>query len=573
MALQPFDMVFANHDRVKLCSVTLGASALAAAGNCVCDAGFEGEFSLDLGELVYCEACIAGKYKSGVGFDSANAWTQWQFCTACGAGKTTLAGAQTVSECVCASGYEKIDEVCTLCDYGKFKSYAGNSDCLSCFAHANTSMLGALDVNTCQCVAGYSPVASPSTYDSTCVACDTTSYKDLDGMFECTPCRVNAQTNGAAVSAVECLCSAGFYDVGGVCVACQKGYYKTDVGNHACVPCAGVASGVETTVGTGHVSEDACVCAVGAGFLPTSTEFADTCTNCPVHTYQNGEANVACNDCSSTQYGAQDGAVTTCVNCPIDSLRVGVNADVTDCYCNMGFAYEATSGTCQACAPGTYKADVSNTACETCNAGKFSDADASILCDSCPEHANSPTGSTSSLACLCNAGYHPVVDACIPCADGYIKNTSGNVPCTPCVEGTFSSDTLVCTSCQQHATTTGDASISIADCQCVAGFQESSTDVNICEQCEAGFYCPGQDLKVQCHTHSMSLPGSEIASACICLEGYYEFSSSNCANCPAGSFCFDNMQYTCPPPSTSPANSATEAACVCNAGYESVAAR
>jgi len=302
-------------------------------------------------------------------------------------------------------------------------------------------------------------------------------------------------------------------------------------------------------------------------------EFVETCTTCPVHTYQNEEADVTCNDCGLTQYGSQDGVLTTCLNCPSNSLRVGTAGDVTDCYCNAGYSYSTDDGQCQACAPGTYKSDVSNSGCETCASGTFQDAYASVLCDPCAVHADSPAGSTSSLACLCNAGYHPVVDACIPCSDGYVKPTSGNTPCTPCAQGSFSSDTLVCTACQDHATTTDMGSTNIADCQCVAGYQESSTDVNICEQCEAGFYCPGQDLKEQCHAHSMSLPGSEIASACVCLGGYYEFSTSNCANCPAGSFCFDNMQYTCPPPSTSPPNSATEAACVCNAGYESVAAR
>ena len=422
---------------------------------------------------------------------------------------------------------------------------------------------GRLDrVSACKCVAGYTAAASASTFDETCEACDTGHFKSSSGMEACTQCRANSATSGGATSAGECLCVAGYYDVSGVCTVCPVGHYKTSLGDEECTPCGSFATGLETTVSTGNVAESACVCAAGAG-----TE-EGVCVQCPVHTQQNTEADVPCVDCSDTEYASAGSSV--CSGCPGNSLRVGTAGVIGDCYCTAGY-YEA-SNVCYQCDAGTFKTSTANEPCANCAAGKYEDQLGSTGCEPCHAFSDSVEASSSETECKCFAGYHPNAGACDACQDGYVKAEAGNTQCVACGAGSYSSNALTCSACQSHSITDASASTSIADCKCVAGYQETAANADVCESCEAGYYCVGQDSTVQCHDDSTSEAGSSAASACVCNAGYWASSTANCANCPRDSFCFGDAKYACPEPGTSPANSHSEDACTCSPGYEGVAA-
>ena len=533
-----------SNDRVTLCDAATGLSAVQAADACVCGPGFGGA------DDASCTACGLGTHKKN---------SEFVGCTNCGSNRLTLAGARDSAECVCAEGFEESSGSCAGCAAGFYKAHVGNDACLPCFEHG-TSAAGSTAVSACVCVAGYTAAASSSTFDGTCEACGTGHFKSSIGMEACTQCRANSETSGAATDASECLCAAGYYEVGGVCTVCPAGHYKTSVGNEECTPCGGFAAGLETTVSTGSEAESACVCAVGAGIE------GGVCAQCPVNTQQNTEADVPCVDCSNTQYAAVGSSV--CSPCPGNSLREGTTGVIGDCYCTEGY-YEA-SNECNQCEAGTFKTSTANEACESCAAGKYEDQPGSTGCEECHLYSYSEVGSTSVAECLCNAGYHPNAGACVACLDGYVKAAAGNTPCVACAAGSYSSNTFSCSSCQDHSTTDDVASTSIADCKCVAGFQETADDVDLCESCSVGFYCPGQDNREQCHDHSTSEAGSSAASACVCNAGYWPSSTANCANCPVGSFCFGDAKYACPAPGSSLPNSHNEAACTCNPGYEGV---
>lgn len=550
-ALETFASVAVSigNDRVTLCDADAGLSAVQAAAACVCGPGFGGA------DNTSCAVCPFGKYKKNPEFVG---------CTSCGLNRLTLPGARDSGDCVCVQGFEDVSGACFACQAGSYKAHVGNDACLPCFDYG-TSAAGSTAVSACECVAGYTAAASASTFDDTCEACDAGHYKSSSGMQACTQCRANSETSGAATSAGECLCVAGYYDVGGVCVVCPKGHYKTSVGNEACTPCGGFGSALETTVNTGSVLQSACVCAVGAGLV------SGECIQCPVNTKQDTEADVPCADCSGTEYASAGSSV--CSACPENSLRVGttgLTGVIGDCYCNAGY-YEA-SNVCYQCDAGTFKTSTANEACESCAEGKYEDQLGSTGCQECHAFSDSAEGSTGAVNCLCNAGYHPNAGACISCVDGYVKAGAGNTACVACPAGSYSSDAQSCHPCQDNANTDGAASTNIADCKCVAGYQETAADADVCESCSVGYYCPGQDSKVQCHHHSTSEAASSAASACVCNAGYWASSNGNCANCPAGSFCFGDAKYACPEPGTSPANSHSEDACTCSPGYESVAA-
>jgi hypothetical protein len=579
-SLNTFDEVFVSHDRVLLCetlsSTYTGITSMKQATHCVCDAGFEGEMIIDEQMPIHCAACIQGKFQSNVGFGNVNETMQWNFCVACASTKTSLAGARTADECVCIAGYEEswdsvlASETCVPCQNGFFKSHVGNDHCLECFPHSTTLVVGTTNVNACLCLPGYSVSESPESFSSMCVECDIFSFKNTTDMTSCTPCHSNSQTNGAAVSEDECLCQAGFFLQNGACVQCVKGFYKTEVSNNACVPCPGFNSGVETTQGTGSVSIDACVCAIGAGFLPESDEFTNTCTHCPANSHQNTEADTNCVFCDATQFAEQNGDFVTCQNCQANSVRMESNGNISDCHCNAGFSFNSATILCEACIPGTYKTEIGNSHCTLCPIGKFQDAYGQVMCDVCHDNAFSLEGSTNIDQCICNAGYHPIADACELCLNGYVKATVGNFACTACEAGKYSTNSLNCVSCPPDSTTVSIASTDISNCLCMPGYEQDNVTLYTCKTCSPNFYCLGQNQTIACHANSTSVAGSTSSSACICNPGFYLSSLANCANCPPNSFCFDNLQYTCPSNSESAANSADESACVCNAGYENI---
>lgn len=315
------------------------ADQVAPAGVCVCAAGY---YYVDASA---CAPCPAGSYNPEPGDQVA--------CTACPAGATTLPGATDIAECLCPAGTsaEAVGEsfACAACAANSYKTYASNTECLSCTAHS-TAPAGATE--PCLCAPGYTRESGA------CGACLDDTVKAEVGDGACTPCP--AHMSVYAHPALECLCDAGaYYDAAG-----------------ACTPC-----GASETSALNSTGAAACVCA--SGFEGT----AGACVACPAgkfsaQTWEGLLLDLACSDCAANT-----------------TSDAGADA----CVCAAGFNLDDVTQSCVPCAAGTAKAGAGNEPCAPCAADKYSLAGATA-CSACPAGATSPPGSPAPENCSCAAG-------------------------------------------------------------------------------------------------------------------------------------------------------------------------
>jgi len=268
----------------------------------------------------------------------------------------------------------------------------------------------------------------------------------------------------------------GFERAGGLCLACGAGAHKPAPGNHACVAC------------------------------PENTFAAPSNTLCS-----------PCFEFSSSSAGSESQSNCTC-NPGYAALALGIP-----------YAGNSAVDQCVACAPGSYKAELRNTACSACAAGFYELSSASTHCDecaadhyvradgacvSCGAHEHAPARSSTSAACTCEAGYARAALAqygfsvthepngdddgdgdadCRACPLGYFRSSEdGDQTCRACPEGHFSpaaastepADCVACSLagyvaltvngsfcrlCTQHANSS-ELSVGIDSCLCDAGY-------------------------------------------------------------------------------------------------------
>ena len=96
-------------------------------------------------------------------------------------------------------------------------------------------------------------------------------------------------------------------------------------------------------------------------------------------------------------------------------------------------------------------------------------------------------------------------------------------------------------------------------------------DAQQCRQCEPNTYC-FLETKYLCPVHSVSSAGSDEASDCVCMAGYYLHADDDgvCVLCEAGYYCpggLTQQRLQCPPNSISPSASSDADMCVCAPGY------
>ena len=407
----------------------------------------------------------------------------------------------------------------------------------------------------------YTIDALASDINSQCQPCDTQGYKVESGMQACTSCPSNSETLiVGSIDVSDCLCSIGYTHDGSNCVPCNQGEFKDAIGNQACYTC----NALETTDATGSVSNAACICDQGA-FLS-----AGNCIACAAGSYKDATGSQSCTPCSETSYAAA--GANSCINCPANShsnyAGFTKTGTIDDCICDAG--YERNGDVCVPCGLGYFKAIHGNAeVCEACDAGQYQDATAQTYCENCVANAVSGQGSTHVDQCLCLAGFTLSGEICEPCANGFIKENSGNEACIACARGKYSTSTTFCEDCVLNSYTASSGSHSISQCECVATFEKVSTGEEFaCEACQAGFYCPGANEKLQCIAHSSSPASSDEASDCKCNSGYYRSDSNACAECPVEHFCVNEAMHHCFVNSDSNTGKSAETECTCNAGYE-----
>lgn len=203
--------------------------------------------------------------------------------------------------------------------------------------------------------------------------------------------------------------------------------------------------------------------------------------------------------------------------------------------CNAG--YVPSSGTCGACAAGTYSTD--GLTCTQCPAGTSSSTTANgIGCSICAKGTYSSAGATSCTSCpsgktTISTGATSSSSCVYPesCCDNLNKTTG-------CTTGIQSVSTQTCKTCASKYGT-GCSTCSITACEgCSAGYFKPS-GASACQLCPKGPYCPGgtATTTTDCPPGtSTQTTGAKSASECVapstCPSGttlYTSYPSNMCA--------------------------------------------
>lgn len=347
-----------------------------------------------------CRACDAGKHQPALSKGS---------CGNCPAGKYSGSGSAS----------------CQICDPGMY-SNEGWSSCAKCAAGkvANSDKSG-------------------------CSACGEGTYSGGEGWVSCAKCDPGyASVNNANGNSQCTKCGAGKYANQGVnklgstlCELCGTNTYAlepgpTDPGNQNCRTCDVVkytqCAGCSPLEGASKCLTHQEFCILDIKYCGVSStnpqchccsgQFLEVgngvrkCLSCPVTRYmdENAHTKDACKTCVEGRYPtSMPGA-----DWPSAVVQVGLGLP------NHG-AIECV---------GTLAA----VSCSGCSVGKYKGNAGSGLCTDCPENSTTlETGSTAN-ACVCNAGYAPMVEQgsgmsqmplkCSACTSGKFKSTHSRAP-------------------------------------------------------------------------------------------------------------------------------------------------
>lgn len=535
---------------------------------------------------------------------------------------------------VCPKGYYApasggVNATCTKCPAGTFSAAVGTmkiETCTACPANTNSNM-GVTLITDCSCNRGYTGPGS-----TLCTACPAGQYKDTQGPAACSFCsRTMYSTTIAAITSAtcslcpantdapvgsgklsSCICNSGYTGSDGMtCNACPAGTFKPANGSAPCSKCApGTYSGAIAAVDSatcvtcpvGSSSDEAsslvthCTCLLG--YTAPSNGLA--CTACPAGMFKPTRGTAACTACASGKYSEGSAAfdISTCLTCPSNTYAPASSGLLTKCTCNAG--YTGADGTaCVACPTGSYKSFTGAGVCTECSAGKYSAEPAAVsqtYCKSCAQYANSPSGSSSISACICQVGYYgPSLGPCVPCergswcalgrrntcsanSDAPAQSTSqssctcnagfsppvADGPCTPCSSNKYKEtwDNATCTTCPANSESERVGSDSHFLCGCKPGYYGPLG--GSCTQCEAGFYC-ARGVKVACPAFTTSIPGSTGATACHAMPSYTCNSGEACNLCPLDRYCPGGPQpnvFACPVGTQAPQGMFSSSSCV-----------
>jgi DNA-binding beta-propeller fold protein YncE len=385
-----------------------------------------------------CIECAAATYKGAPGPAD---------CAQCPSNSTSLAGSQSLADCLCRQGFEMVNGTCLACRAGYFNSVQGSTACTSCPA---------------------------STYS------DATAAVSLQA---CSPCPQHAFSDAGSNSKTMCLCEAGFSGSPGQdinCSACSQGFYKGANGTASCEPCE--AGKYSNTTGAsfcadcnaGSYSEIlgalSCWPCPAGSFANSSSK---NCTECGVGKYSNITGASLCSDCAPGSYSDIPRALS-CWPCPAGSFANSSSKNCTEC--GVGKYSNITGASlCSDCAPGSYSDIPRALSCWPCPAGKYSQPAAATVCAECPVDAFATEGSSE---CLCNVGYsRSNLSLCAACAPGKYKAVNGST-CLLCPRAQYSSANAssACSLCPPFSTSR-EGSFDLSDCECNPGYTNAPQDL------------------------------------------------------------------------------------------------
>lgn len=238
---------------------------------------------------------------------------------------------------------------------------------------------------------------------------------------------------GGSCSNTKCStqCPAGKYCSCGKCVSCPEGYY---CGNNKKTACPDGKSSVPNSTSY----QDCYVCSQGT-YLNNKK-----CVSCPAgYTTKSSGATSkdACNvkldsKCAQNQYEDANG---NCQSCPSSHPNSAVGSKgIGSCYRSIPAGNQLLNGKLYTCGENTYS-----------GVRELKYNQTTAVCTRCPNNSTTKgkTGSTSSTACVCNAGY-------------YKDGTS----CTICPQNNYCPGTNLKIYCGNNRYTTGKGKTSSNDC-------------------------------------------------------------------------------------------------------------
>ena len=514
--------------------------------DCVCRAGYEA------GQGVACDSCAAGKYSTRNGtctdcdaglYQPSISGTACELCgfenfSASGAASCTSCPSHSTgkyknnteySDCLCKPGFTGIShdsngcqacdagkfkanlgsETCKPCDAGSFQNRTTSSACIPCHPHhwshenaikcqkclaENTGGLNLTSWSDCECLPGFHAIIYNNTNlknTTKCEACDAGKFKQQFGYDKnCSYCDIGkySETLNATKETT--------------CRNCDKNEYSA-AGSSSCLHCVDFSESINK-----YGNESDCKCKQGYSFStdpkrcigcsPGSfkqTISNDACEECPAGTslaFGNATHRDNCTACTLQQFSQKGSA--QCIECPLHSQTIGLQALVTDCLCLPGFTAPDAGHGCSKCAAGKFKEGTRTGVCVNCGKGKFSEksgATSAGHCVSCPEAKFAPAGSDACTECesfsdswgeraartdcKCNRGYRGEDGGtCTACQRGKYKLRIGNWPCILCPDGKYSdkfnaSKAEECRLIPKHAHTT----LSQASFECDDNYDQS----------------------------------------------------------------------------------------------------
>ncbi|EKX31555.1 hypothetical protein GUITHDRAFT_149224 [Guillardia theta CCMP2712] len=443
-------------------------------------------------------------------------------------------------------------------------------DCQEC-PTGSVSPAGSTNEDTCVCKPGFEPGSS-----SYCQECPMGSFKAITSMLPCQACpedtyQPNLGANRSAsclvcpdhsfssagsVAISECLCDVGYARVGDTCSHCNFGFYKDTTGNGACTECP-----THTTTPTiASASLESCECLPGfeAPTHGVACTDIDECSAlaspCPLNAFCTNTVGSYTCTCLTGWYPV----IGQCQD--VDECRQGTDT----CDKNVSFC-ENTQGSFMCFCKEGYYYSLSESACVNLNecAAAVAPCPISSVC----------TDTVGSFECNCIEGYgeDPETGLCInldecagnPCFENSMCiDLDGSYRCE-CKPG-FTFDATN-TSCLDHATCSNTPGSFL--CTCNEGYRGPGyyCECAICVDCPAGSYC-FNETQFLCPPFSTSPPNSQSNFFCTCFDGFYSTSlfTTECLLCPSGFSCYDNGIYNCTEFSTSTTGSGS---CVCDPGY------
>jgi len=557
------------------------ATTSTALTDCLCDAGFSGPLG---GPCTACEpgsfkagpgagSCVACPA------DSFQPETNASACVSCHEHSSSAEGTVLLATCKCNNGFSAIagpacvacepgtfahveSQVCTNCSDGTFSEDFGAIACSVCGAHALSHEQPHV---ACQCDAGF-VLANAS-----CVACGVDYYKDRFGDEGCMRCQAHSQAPSASLRQEACQCNAGYEQDGpAVCQICEPGTFSDTLDTVACPACAHPSF-------SGASGQTVCTFC-----LPdSSVDYASTGCQCDpgfTSTGRDGDGAEHCEQCSANLY-KETQANSPCLPCQNNSQSEQRATSFEQCLCDRGYARVGRG--CVACATGTFKDHTNNSyGCAACADGfTFAGVLAAEECEPCnslcPDVPGEPRryvsracNVTHDVGCspcrICAAGTHALPE----CSDGANRDRN-DTACAACLEDHFCEGGLAITACPVRSHT-GPGAASVGACVCEPGMYTTAGPV--CAPCPEDFFC-ADNAQHRCPAHALTAGGSmSVLLDCVCDGGYFKNMSTatsfSCALCTVNDYCFDNSLFNCSSPRmVSLAGSDEASDCRCVSGY------